>query len=192
MIARMNDGTDLKTLTAAAALANARTFGGQDYIGFHTFMALAPAYEMARELPKEQAALPVLKVLYRNTNRIQAKGGARRRCCRPSSRSTRSKARTRPSRPRRERRRREGRTHPGEAASGLAGRGVQPSPVFRAGRHRRPPRRPRLAGVGVAGRRRQGTRPHAAAPVGALLRQHGDGHYKKSKHEPAIRACCRS
>ena len=75
MIARMNDGTDLKTLTAAGALANARTFGGQDYIGFHTFMALAPAYEMSRELPTEQAALPVLKVLHRNTKRIQERGG---------------------------------------------------------------------------------------------------------------------
>jgi hypothetical protein len=74
-IALMNDGTDLKTLTAAAALANARTFGGQDYIGFHTFMALAPAYEMSRELPKELAALPVLKVIHRNTKRIQERGG---------------------------------------------------------------------------------------------------------------------
>jgi hypothetical protein len=75
MIARMKDGTDLKTLVAAAALANARTFGGQDYIGFHTFMALAPAYGMSRELPGELAALPVLKVIHRNTNRIQEKGG---------------------------------------------------------------------------------------------------------------------
>ena len=75
MIVRMKDGADLKTLVAAAALANARTFGGQDYIGFHTFMALAPAYEMSRELPTERAALPVLKVIHRNTNRIQEKGG---------------------------------------------------------------------------------------------------------------------
>src|SRR4051794_9120542 len=75
MVARMKEGDDLKTLTAAAALANARTFGGQDYIGFHTFMALAPAYEMSRELPREMAALPVLKVIHRNTKRIQEKGG---------------------------------------------------------------------------------------------------------------------
>src|SRR4051812_19784587 len=75
MIARIKEGTELKTLTAAAALANARTFGGQDYIGFHTFMALAPAYDMARMLPAEQAALPVLKVIHRNTRRIQEKGG---------------------------------------------------------------------------------------------------------------------
>src|SRR5262245_30557207 len=52
LVEKLRDGTDLKTLTAAAALANARTFGGQDYIGFHTFMALVPAYEMAQELPK--------------------------------------------------------------------------------------------------------------------------------------------
>ena len=39
-------------------------------------MALAPAYHMARELPESQRALPVLKVLYRNTNRIQENGGA--------------------------------------------------------------------------------------------------------------------
>ena len=68
-------GTDLRRLVAAAALANARTFGGEDYVGFHTMMALAPAYHMAQELPKERQALPVFKVLYRNTNRIQERGG---------------------------------------------------------------------------------------------------------------------
>jgi hypothetical protein len=75
LVERMNGGTDLRTLVAAGALANARSFGGEDYIGFHAFMALAPAYHMSRELPKERAALPVLKVLYRNCNQIQAKGG---------------------------------------------------------------------------------------------------------------------
>src|SRR6516165_8719204 len=39
----LHSGTDLRQLTAAAALANARTFGGEDYVGFHTMMALAPA-----------------------------------------------------------------------------------------------------------------------------------------------------
>ncbi|MDB5386932.1 MAG: hypothetical protein JWM11_2578, partial [Planctomycetaceae bacterium] len=53
----------------------ARTFGGHDYIGFHTFMALAPAYRMAQELPTALQPLPVLKVLYRNANRIQEFGG---------------------------------------------------------------------------------------------------------------------
>ena len=75
LVDKLKAGTDLRTLTAAAALANARTFGGQDYIGFHTFMALAPAYRMSQELPEAQRALPVLKVLYRNANRIQEFGG---------------------------------------------------------------------------------------------------------------------
>jgi hypothetical protein len=68
-------GADLRTLIAAGSLANARTFGGQDYIGFHTFMALSPALEMSKELPESERALPVFKVLYRNTNRIQQFGG---------------------------------------------------------------------------------------------------------------------
>ncbi len=72
---KIRQGTDLKTLTAAGALANARTFGGQDYIGFHTFMALAPAYHMAMHLPADLQALPILKVLHRNSSRIQALGG---------------------------------------------------------------------------------------------------------------------
>ncbi|HWN94953.1 MAG TPA: hypothetical protein VNT99_07965, partial [Methylomirabilota bacterium] len=72
---KLKAGTDLKRLTAAAALANARTFGGEDYVGFHTMMALSPALHMARELPDAQQALPVFKVLYRNTTRIQEKGG---------------------------------------------------------------------------------------------------------------------
>ena len=69
-------GTDLARLIAAGSLANARTFGGHDYVGFHTFMALTPALEMAAELPSERKALPILKVLYRNTDRIQQFGGA--------------------------------------------------------------------------------------------------------------------
>ena len=75
LVGKLNAGTDLKQLVAAAALANARTFGGEDYVGFHTLMALAPAYHMSRELPADRRALPVLKVLYRNTNRIQEHGG---------------------------------------------------------------------------------------------------------------------
>lgn len=72
---KMKAGTDLRQLTAAAALANARTFGGEDYIGFHTLMALSPALHMSKELTGAQQALPVFKVLYRNTSRIQEKGG---------------------------------------------------------------------------------------------------------------------
>jgi hypothetical protein len=76
LVEKIRAGTELKQLVAAAALANARTFGGEDYVGFHTLMALAPAFHMARELPADRCALPVLKVLYRNTNRIQEHGGS--------------------------------------------------------------------------------------------------------------------
>jgi hypothetical protein len=75
LVEKIRSGTDLKTLTAAAALANARSFGGEDYVGFHTMMALGPAYRMSRELPENVAPLPVMKVLYRNTNRIAEHGG---------------------------------------------------------------------------------------------------------------------
>ncbi len=64
----------LKQSTAAAALANAETFGGQNYVGFHTEMALLPTLQMSAELPEERAALPVFKVLYRNTQRIHDAG----------------------------------------------------------------------------------------------------------------------
>lgn len=67
--------SDLRKLTCAAALANARAFGGQDYTGYHTLMALAPALQMSQELPEAQRALPVLKVIYRNATRIQEQGG---------------------------------------------------------------------------------------------------------------------
>ncbi len=75
LLERLRSGTELRQLLAAAALANARTFGGEDYVGFHTMMALAPAYHMAQELPARGQPLPVFKVLYRNTNRIQEQGG---------------------------------------------------------------------------------------------------------------------
>lgn len=75
LVEKLHNGTDLRQLVAAAALANARTFGGEDYIGFHTMMAMMPAYQMSQELPTEKKALPVLKVLYRNTNRIHEFGG---------------------------------------------------------------------------------------------------------------------
>lgn len=76
LVAKHRGGVDLRLLTAAGALANARTFGGEDYVGFHTFMALAPAYRMSQRLAERESALPVLKVLYRNAARIQAFGGS--------------------------------------------------------------------------------------------------------------------
>ena len=42
LAAKLKSGTDLRRLVTAAALANARTFGGEDYVGFHTMMALSP------------------------------------------------------------------------------------------------------------------------------------------------------
>ena len=75
LAAKLRTGTELRQLVAAAAFANARTFGGEDYVGFHTMMALAPSFHMAQELSGDARALPVFKVLYRNTNRIQEHGG---------------------------------------------------------------------------------------------------------------------
>src|SRR5467141_1737082 len=72
---RLRSGANLQRLVTAAALANARTFGGEDYVGFHTMMALAPSLHMSRELPEKLQPLPIFKVLYRNTNRIQERGG---------------------------------------------------------------------------------------------------------------------
>jgi hypothetical protein len=69
--------TTLKALTAAGALANAVTFGGCDYVGFHTAMAMLPALEMTRQLDKGRKPLPVLKVAYRNAQQIQSVGGAK-------------------------------------------------------------------------------------------------------------------
>jgi len=83
LVRKLQDGTGLGDLVASAALANARTFGGHDYTGYHAFMALMPSYHMAQELPQERRALPVLKVLYRNTNRIQEFGGRKNEVLHP-------------------------------------------------------------------------------------------------------------
>ena len=44
LVNEIKSGVGLKTLVAAGALANARSFAGQDYVGFHTMMALMPAW----------------------------------------------------------------------------------------------------------------------------------------------------
>lgn len=77
LVEKLRGGTSVRDLVSAAALANARTFGGSHYEGFHAFMALAPAYHMAGELPKERQPLPVLKVLYRNSTLMERVGGRR-------------------------------------------------------------------------------------------------------------------
>jgi hypothetical protein len=71
VVQRLRQGTPLRDVAAAAALANARAFGGEDYVGFHTLMAIAPSFHMAGELPESRRALPVLKVVHRNATRIQ-------------------------------------------------------------------------------------------------------------------------
>jgi hypothetical protein len=83
LVEKLKDGTELRDLVTAAALANARTFGGQDYDGYHAFMALVPSFHMASEMPKERQALPVLKVLYRNTRRMQDFGGRKNEMLHP-------------------------------------------------------------------------------------------------------------
>ena len=88
LVARLNEGVELRTLVAAGALANARTFGGQDYTGYHAFMALPPALEMAKEFPEAERALPVLKVLYRNSHRMQAHGGSKNEVLHPMPHTT--------------------------------------------------------------------------------------------------------
>jgi hypothetical protein len=86
LVKRLKAGeVSLNDLIAAAALANAETFGGEDYVGFHTEMALLPALQMSRELPTERKPLPVLKVIYRNADRIQGVGGAKTKTLKPVS-----------------------------------------------------------------------------------------------------------
>lgn len=76
VIGKFRQGTPLRDLVAAAALANARAFGGEDYVGFHTMMALAPGYHMALECSEAERLLPFLKVVHRNARRIQEFGGS--------------------------------------------------------------------------------------------------------------------
>ena len=83
LVEKIRSGTELRSLIQAGTLANARAFGGQDYIGYHTFMALAPSLDMAERLPTELKPLPVLKVLYRNTERIHASGHSKRDALQP-------------------------------------------------------------------------------------------------------------
>src|SRR5260370_23302404 len=85
LVEKLAGGTELRTLVAAGALANARTFGGEDYTGFHAFLALAPALPIADKLPEARRALPGFKGLYRNTTRIQEKGGRKNEILHPNA-----------------------------------------------------------------------------------------------------------
>jgi hypothetical protein len=75
LIGQLDKGVALRNLVAAGALANARAFAGHDYVGYHTFMALAPSYAMGQQLPEKERALPVLKVLHRNSRTMQSGPG---------------------------------------------------------------------------------------------------------------------
>jgi hypothetical protein len=75
---KIKNGTELKQLVAAAALTNARAFGGEDYVGFHTLMALAPAFLMSeQETDPHKKPLAVLKVLHRNATRLKEVGNTK-------------------------------------------------------------------------------------------------------------------
>ncbi len=81
---KLKSGTDLRRLVAAAALANARAFGGEDYVGFHTMMALTPSFHMAgEEADPKRRPLAVLKVLHRNATRLGEVGGPRAEVLKP-------------------------------------------------------------------------------------------------------------
>ncbi|MGI8982377.1 MAG: hypothetical protein ACR2FY_24360 [Pirellulaceae bacterium] len=77
LVAKLKAGeVDNKQLISAAALANAEAFGGTDYVGYHTAMAMLPALGMTQQLPTERQSLPVLKVIYRNSQQCLSHGGA--------------------------------------------------------------------------------------------------------------------
>src|SRR5947208_16694928 len=68
LVEKLNCGeANIQKLLAAGALANAEAFGGEDYTGFHTAMAMLPALNMTQMLPSDRQPLPILKVLYRNS-----------------------------------------------------------------------------------------------------------------------------
>jgi hypothetical protein len=84
VVKKYRDGeAGLRDLVAAAALANARTFGGEDYDGFHAMFSLMPALSIAKDLPESRQLLPILKVIYRNSSRIQEFGGRRKEVLHP-------------------------------------------------------------------------------------------------------------
>jgi hypothetical protein len=66
LVGQLGKGVTLHELVAAGALSNARVFGGHNYDGYHTFMAMAPAFRMSQELSEKERALPIIKVLHRN------------------------------------------------------------------------------------------------------------------------------
>ena len=172
----MQGGTDLRDAgRGRARWPTPAPSAAQDYVGFHTFMALAPGLRRwSRELPEPtgrrcrcsrcSTATPTAS---RSTGGREhevlhpvAAGG-------PARRPHGGEALREATRGRRHGR---GRADLRRAGAGPIGEAFNDLQYVGAGRRRRPPRRPRLAGLGAARPDGQGARPHAAAPVGALLR----------------------
>jgi hypothetical protein len=74
VVQKLRAGTSLADVVGAGALANARAYGGTNYNGYHTLMAMMPSFEMASQMPAPYGALPVLKVLHRNSRFLQETG----------------------------------------------------------------------------------------------------------------------
>jgi hypothetical protein len=72
LVEKIRTGTSLRDLAAATALANARAFGGEDYVGFHTLMAIGPALEISERLDARSAPLPLIKIALRNAKALAA------------------------------------------------------------------------------------------------------------------------
>src|SRR4029079_13468416 len=70
LVDRLRQGTILRELVAAGALASARTQANSEYNGMHAFLALAPSCARPRRSPEGRQALPVLKVVARNAGCI--------------------------------------------------------------------------------------------------------------------------
>lgn len=83
VVQKLRGGTPLADVVGAAALANARAYGGTNYNGYHTLMAMMPSFEMAAQMPAPYGALPVLKVLHRNARFLQETGWAKKDALEP-------------------------------------------------------------------------------------------------------------
>ena len=195
LVKKLRDGTSFRELVAAGALANARQFGGQDYVGWHTFMALAPAFEMAKELPEPNQALPILKVLYRNAQTMQGRGGHGNEVLKPIE--PRSLPEGRPgsaaARGHWGQGHGRGRRHPDRPGAPQARGCLQRPAVSCRGGHlpgcrRYPLFGPGLAGLGDARPDRQGTCPDLVAAVGSLLLERGAEDRQRIGAEPPQRA----
>ena len=77
LVTMLRKHTSLADIVAAAALANARAYGGVNYNGYHALMAMMPSFEMAAQMPRPFEALPVLKVIHRNARFLQESGHAK-------------------------------------------------------------------------------------------------------------------